>query len=122
LLGLKEEARAEWHYLRAIKVAPNHTGALFKYAIFLKNPLRNRILEADEYFKKCLTINPSNTGCFQAYRNTLKHHGRTIPELAARTEEFVKKMIENGANYKNTDYNALLKLVRKKERPINKSV
>lgn len=67
---------------------PNHVSGLFKYATFLRNPKRNRIQEAEVYYRRCLTIDPNHIECFRSYKKLLKQ----FPEYVENAEKFLKEI------------------------------
>ncbi len=65
LFGMQRYEEAEYYYKKALQIDGKHGGILYKYAVFLKQPKVNRVLEADEYFRKVLVLEPWNQKAYQ---------------------------------------------------------
>ena len=93
---------------------------MYKYAVFLKQPDTNKIMEASSYFIKSLLARSDNVRCFQTYKNFVKLNLLEYPDLRTEAETLLESLKAKGVNIYERPWDTLRNLLNKRKynRPV----
>ncbi len=75
LMGKSDYAGAESYFIRALRLAPDYSYLFINLGIVANKT--GRLAEAEQYYQKGITADPTNPSCYYFYGLFLRDHGRS---------------------------------------------